>query len=142
MSGKVVGVGLSVGVREGVTGVAVGVAVKVLVSVAVGVMLGVAVLIIVISVMSGFDRETRNRLLGFNTHMRIVVIGQRTMPNYRDVMKVVASNALVKATAPYVIGQVMIETQPQIGNQIVSIILIASLQVVVEDGPASTYRDD
>jgi lipoprotein-releasing system permease protein len=86
----------------------------------IGVMLGVAVLIIVISVMSGFDRETRNRLLGFNTHMRIVVAGQRTMPNYRDVMKVVASNALVKATAPYVIGQVMIETQPQIGNQMVA----------------------
>ena len=70
----------------------------------VGVMLGVAVLIIVISVMSGFDRETRNRLLGFNAHMRIVIAGQHTMPNYREVMKVVASNALVKATAPYVIG--------------------------------------
>jgi lipoprotein-releasing system permease protein len=86
----------------------------------IGVMLGVAVLIIVISVMTGFDRETRNRLLGFNTHMRIVVTGQRTMPNYHDVMKVVASNPLVKATAPYVIGQVMIETQPKVGNQMVA----------------------
>ncbi|MBM3847270.1 MAG: FtsX-like permease family protein [Verrucomicrobia bacterium] len=36
-----------------------------------GVMLGVAVLIIVIAVMSGFDREWRNKILGFNAHVEI-----------------------------------------------------------------------
>jgi lipoprotein-releasing system permease protein len=85
-----------------------------------GVMLGVAVLIIVISVMSGFDKETRQRLLGFNAHMRIMLTGQRTMPNYREVMKAVTSNPHVRAAAPYVIGQVMIETQPQFGNALVA----------------------
>src|SRR5687767_8563313 len=85
-----------------------------------GVMLGVAVLIIVISVMSGFDKETRERLLGFNAHMRIMATGQRTMPNYREVMKAVSSNPHVRAAAPYVIGQVMIETQPRLGNPMVA----------------------
>ena len=33
-----------------------------------GVMLGVAVLIIVISVMNGFDKELRDKVLGFNAH--------------------------------------------------------------------------
>jgi lipoprotein-releasing system permease protein len=86
----------------------------------IGVMLGVAVLIIVISVMSGFDKETRERLLGFNAHMRIMLTGQRTMSNYREVMQAVGSNPHVRAAAPYVIGQVMIETQPRIGNPMVA----------------------
>jgi len=34
-----------------------------------GVLLGVAVLIVVISVMSGFDHDLREKILGFNTHM-------------------------------------------------------------------------
>jgi lipoprotein-releasing system permease protein len=84
-----------------------------------GVMLGVAVLIIVISVMSGFDKETRQRLLGFNAHMRIMLTGQRTMSNYLEVMKTVSANPHVRAAAPYVIGQVMIETQPRVGNPMV-----------------------
>src|SRR2546428_12153640 len=36
-----------------------------------GVSLGVAVLIIVISVMSGFDQQLREKILGFNTHLKI-----------------------------------------------------------------------
>jgi lipoprotein-releasing system permease protein len=86
----------------------------------IGVMLGVAVLIIVISVMSGFDRETRQRLLGFNAHMRVMPTGQRTMAPYREVMKTVSANPQVRAAAPYVIGQVMIETQPRVGNPMVA----------------------
>src|SRR5436190_16772631 len=37
----------------------------------VGVVLGTAVLIIVLSVMSGFDRELRDKIIGFNAHLRI-----------------------------------------------------------------------
>ena len=36
-----------------------------------GVALGVAVLIIVISVMSGFDHELRDKILGFNAHLTV-----------------------------------------------------------------------
>src|SRR5512134_3213188 len=38
----------------------------------IGVMIGVAVLIIVISVMSGFDKQLRDKILGFNAHLRIM----------------------------------------------------------------------
>ena len=38
----------------------------------IGVTLGVAVLIIVISVMSGFDKQMRDKILGFNAHLRIL----------------------------------------------------------------------
>ena len=41
-----------------------------------GVALGVAVLIIVISVMSGFDHDLRAKILGFNSHLKIFATDQ------------------------------------------------------------------
>lgn len=79
-----------------------------LISVA-GVALGVAVLIVVISVMSGFDKQLRDTILGFNAHIRVAVPGE-IMTNYDCVMSIVASNHYVKGVAPYVTGQVLLET--------------------------------
>lgn len=84
----------------------------------VGVTLGVAVLIIVISVMTGFDRELREKILGFNAHLRI----QRDNPmeNFAEAMHLIESNpelrGIIKGVAPYVLGQVMVQTQPEFGN--------------------------
>jgi lipoprotein-releasing system permease protein len=80
----------------------------------IGVMLGVAVLIIVISVMSGFDRQMRDKILGCNAHIRVV--RETPMTDYRRVMSVIGSNRNVKGVAPYVIGQVLVKTQPERGN--------------------------
>jgi lipoprotein-releasing system permease protein len=82
----------------------------------VGVALGVAVLIIVISVMSGFDRDLRAKILGFNAHLRIVARGQ-TMDNYDAVMDLVSSNKNVVGVAPYVFGPVLMETEPTNSQQ-------------------------
>ncbi len=76
-----------------------------------GVTLGVAVLIIVISVMSGFDRELREKILGFNTHIKILPYGE-TMQDYAAVARVVSSNRNVRAVAPFVLGPVLVETVP------------------------------
>src|SRR3954464_9487974 len=80
-----------------------------------GVMLGVAVLIIVISVMSGFDHQLRDKILGFNAHLKVFK-RDTTLPRYRDVMPLVSSNPEVKAAAPFVLGQVLVKTQPDTGN--------------------------
>jgi lipoprotein-releasing system permease protein len=77
----------------------------------VGVALGVAVLIIVISVMSGFDHDLRAKILGFNAHLRITSRGQ-TMENYDAVMDLVTANKSVVGVAPYVLGPVLMETEP------------------------------
>ena len=82
-----------------------------------GVSLGVAVLIIVLSVMSGFDQQSRERILGFNPHLRIIPYPQQTMVDYARVMAVVSSNREVRVTAPYVLGQVLLETEPENGPQ-------------------------
>jgi len=72
----------------------------------IGVMLGVAGLIIVISVMSGVDRQMRDKVLGFNAHLRVELQGGQ-ISDYRRVMSVVTSNKNVHRAAPYVLGQVL-----------------------------------
>ncbi len=84
----------------------------------VGVMLGVAVLIIVISVMSGFDRDLKAKVFGFNAHLKVLARG-RTMENYALVASAVASNRNVKGVAPFVLAQVLLETQPASGQAMV-----------------------
>lgn len=81
-----------------------------------GVTLGVAVLIIVISVMSGFDQELKEKILGFSTHLK--VLDQRgSMANYAQVASIVSSNKHVRGTSPIVVGQALLETQPPEGVQ-------------------------
>src|SRR5215831_2966262 len=75
-----------------------------------GVTLGVAVLIIVISVMSGFDRHMRDVILSFSPHLTITPRGGN-LKNYQTVMKTIAANREVKVVAPFVAGQVLMETQ-------------------------------
>jgi lipoprotein-releasing system permease protein len=74
-----------------------------------GVALGVAVLIIVISVMSGFDHDLRNKILGFNAHLTVSQTGQ-TMKNYQAVADRVAANKNVRGVSPFVFGPVLVET--------------------------------
>jgi len=86
----------------------------------VGVALGVAVLIIVISVMSGFDHDLREKILGFNAH--IVVYNNRgnnrsTMPDYARIANIIASNKNVRSVSPVVMGKVLVETQPETNQQ-------------------------
>jgi lipoprotein-releasing system permease protein len=84
----------------------------------IGVMLGVAVLIIVISVMSGFDHELREKVFGFNAHLKVITPG-KTMANYPAVMDAVATNRGVSGVAPFVLAQVLVETQPEFGQPLV-----------------------
>lgn len=84
----------------------------------IGVMLGVAVLIIVISVMSGFDRQLREKLLGFNAHLRVVQPGE-LLANREEIMARVMANPRVKGVSPFVQGKVMMETQPLAGGSVV-----------------------
>ncbi|MBM3836888.1 MAG: ABC transporter permease [Verrucomicrobia bacterium] len=76
----------------------------------IGVMLGVAVLIIVISVMAGFDRQLREKILGFKSHLRVEANGPMT--DYAALIHTISTHQGVKGVAPLVMGQVMVETQP------------------------------
>ncbi len=77
-----------------------------LISVA-GVMLGIAVLILVISVMTGFDQELRRKVLGFEPH--VYVTGDGPLSEWRPVMEKIARVPGVVAVAPFVQGPVIAE---------------------------------
>src|SRR5882724_4374 len=83
----------------------------------VGVALGVAVLIIVISVMSGFDHDLRDKILGFNASLTVTgwdSANQQNLlvKNYSTVANTVSKNKNVRGFAPFVLGQVLVETRP------------------------------
>ncbi len=75
-----------------------------------GVALGVAVLIIVISVMSGFDHDLRDKILGFNAHLTVSQAGS-TLKNYAAVADKIALHPAVKGVSPFVFGPVLVETE-------------------------------
>src|SRR5262249_42403655 len=79
-----------------------------LISVA-GVALGVAVLIIVISVMSGFDKQMRDTILGFNAHLSVIDTNE-PITNYPQLMNIISSNKNVRGVAPFIMGQALMET--------------------------------
>ena len=73
-----------------------------------GIALGVAALIVVLSVMNGFQQELRNRILSVASHIEI-----RGFPDLKDPAAVAAAaqkNPHVVATAPYVMGQAMLSS--------------------------------
>jgi lipoprotein-releasing system permease protein len=75
----------------------------------IGVMLGVTVLILVISVMTGFDRELRQKVIDFDAH--ILVTTQDVLSNWRDLTVKIRNTPGVVATAPYVQGPVVVDFQ-------------------------------
>ncbi|HTV41702.1 MAG TPA: ABC transporter permease [Candidatus Sulfotelmatobacter sp.] len=81
-----------------------------------GVALGVAVLIIVIGVMSGFDHDLRQQILGFNAPLEIRGTDARPIDNYEEVMRVVSSNKEVTGIAPFITGPVLLETEATNGS--------------------------
>jgi len=72
-----------------------------------GLMLGVAVLIIVLSVMNGFDRELKQRILGMVPHATIQG-ASGSLDDWQDIDRRVQQHPRVLAAAPFIQGQGMV----------------------------------
>lgn len=105
-----------------------------------GVMLGVAVLIIVISVMSGFDHDLREKVFGFNAHVKVVP-REGTLRDYALVASQIASNRSVKGVAPFVLSQVLVETQPVAGQKRVFVPAVRGVDPEAEAKVSSLSRE-
>lgn len=73
----------------------------------IGIALGVAALIVVLSVMNGFQSELRTRILGVASHLEITGASNQ-LSQWELLASQVESQPEVKASAPYVIAQGML----------------------------------
>ena len=73
-----------------------------------GIALGVAALIIVLSVMNGFQKEVRDRMLSVVAHIEIFAPGGDAMPDPARTMQEARSNPQVVGAAPFVAAQALL----------------------------------
>lgn len=76
-----------------------------------GIALGVAALIVVLSVMNGFQRDVRDRMLSVLPHIELYVPGQapaRVLADWQNIAAQASENPEVRGAAPFVAAQAMI----------------------------------
>ncbi len=73
----------------------------------IGIALGVAALIVVLSVMNGFQHELRSRILGVASHLQVSGINNE-LEDWPVVAERVSKHPEVQATAPYIMAQGML----------------------------------
>ncbi len=73
-----------------------------------GIALGVAALIIVLSVMNGFQKEVRDRMLGVVSHIEVFAANGAALPDLERTLREVHSNPQVLGAAPFIAMQALL----------------------------------
>ncbi len=98
-----------------------------------GIGLGVAALIVVLSVMNGFQKEMRERILGVASHVQVFGTEQ-ALANWPAVVAETSRNPEVIGAAPYVMGQGMLSFDDHVQGALVRGILPAEEAKVADIG--------
>lgn len=99
----------------------------------VGITLGIAALITVLSVMNGFGKELRTRILGVASHVTITGLDGR-LEDWRAVAQRTRANTDVVGAAPYVLGQAMVARGKAVSGALVRGVLPQQEREVSEIG--------
>ena len=81
-----------------------------------GVTLGVMALIIVLSVMSGFENDLRTKILGTNAHLIVLKLGGKGMDTPGEVMAKVKGVEHVVEASPFILNQVMLTSENNVSG--------------------------
>ncbi len=73
-----------------------------------GIALGVAALIIVLSVMNGFQKEVRDRMLGVVSHVEIYAADGAALPDLAGTLATVGAHSQVVGAAPFIATQALL----------------------------------
>jgi len=112
-----------------------------------GIALGVMALIVVLSVMNGFQEELRTRILGVAAHLEISGPGDR-LADWRSVLAQVRQNKNVLSGAPYVNAQGMLANGDMVRGVIVRGVLpelesqVADFSRFMKAGKLADLRPD
>ncbi|MGD2118359.1 MAG: lipoprotein-releasing ABC transporter permease subunit [Chromatiales bacterium] len=87
-----------------------------------GVMLGVLALIVVLSVMNGFHKEVRDRILGMASHASVRAINGG-MKDWQKAVQLAQQHPEVVGTAPFIEGQAMLVNADNVAGAVVRGIL-------------------
>jgi lipoprotein-releasing system permease protein len=98
-----------------------------------GIALGVAALIVVLSVMNGFQKELRARILGVASHVQISGPNNQ-LADWQSVAKFVVQDPRVKGAAPFVNAQGMLVAGQAVRGSVVRGILPEREEQVAEIG--------
>ncbi len=99
----------------------------------IGIALGVWALIVVLSVMNGFQKEVRERILGVASHVQILGSGNR-LADWRAVAEAAGRHPRVLATAPFVQAQAMLSAGQAVRGAVVRGIVPAEEERVADLG--------
>ncbi len=76
-----------------------------------GVAVSVAGLIVVVSVMNGFDNDIRDKIIGTNSHILVTSYTKAGIQDYAALVKKIEALDGVEAAAPFYQGQVMLKSE-------------------------------
>jgi lipoprotein-releasing system permease protein len=79
-----------------------------------GVMVGVMALIIVLAVMSGFQKTLKEKILGTQAHLVLLKTTQGGMDGYEEARKKVEEVKGVVSAAPFIVSQVMLSSESNV----------------------------
>ena len=82
----------------------------------VGVMVGVMALIIVLAVMSGFEKTLKEKILGTQAHLVLMKASQEGMGNYEEVTRKIEEVKGVISAAPFIFNQVMLSSESNVSG--------------------------
>jgi lipoprotein-releasing system permease protein len=75
-----------------------------------GVAISVAGVIVVVSVMNGFRRDIRDRIIGTNAHVLVNAYGKQGIPQWQALVEKIRKIPGVEGVSPYYQGQVMLKS--------------------------------
>jgi len=73
-----------------------------------GVMIGVAALVIVLSVMNGFESEVRERIIGADAHIKVTEFHEAPLSDWKSLADSIRHIAHITGLSPYVQGKGMV----------------------------------
>lgn len=84
-----------------------------------GIVLGVATLIVVVSVMSGFSDNLKNRILGANAHIVVNRVDVSPIRNWRSTGIMIESVEGVTGVSPFILNQVLLTSENNVSGVVV-----------------------